>query len=134
MDRFGMTSIKSESRRADPVLILLKNINMLLTNAKPKRTAKYTLIIKQLLSVLSGTDFDLIRSAEYYSDLKETLLKIFNQVQQTTKRRSLISRLVMASCDTQSVVEIQKMVDRLCGRIFMSNAQRRLMKKTSLTK
>ena len=134
MDRFGMTSIKSESRRADPVLILLKNINMLLTNAKPKRTAKYTLIIKQLLSVLSGTDFDLIRSAEYYSDLKETLLKIFNQVQQTTKRRSLISRLVMASSDTQSVAEIQKMVDRLCGRIFMSYAQRRLMKKTSLIK
>ena len=129
-----MTLTKSESRRADPVLILLKNINTLLTSAKPKRTAKYTPVIKQLLSALSGTDFDLIRSAEYYSDLKETLWKIFNQVQQTTKRHSLISRLVMASCDTQSVVEIQKMVDRLCGRIFMSNAQRRLMKKTSLTK
>ena len=75
-----MTLTKSESRRADPVLILLKNINTLLTSAKPKRTAKYTPVIKQLLSALSGTDFDLIRSAEYYSDLKETLWKIFNQV------------------------------------------------------
>lgn len=132
MERFGMTPTKSEGKqRADPVLILLKNINAQLTSGKPKRTAKYNPVMKQILSALSGTDFNLIRSAEYYSDLKETLLKIFNEVQQSSKR-TLIGRLMLSSRDTQSVTEIQKMVDRLCGRIFMSYAQRRLMKKTSL--
>ena len=134
MERFGATPTRSEEKNTDPVVVLLNDINSLLTSGKPKmkQTAKYTSVVKQLLNALSGTNFNLIRSAEYYSDLKETLLKIHSQVKQASKR-TLVSRLMISFRDTQSAEEIQKTVDKLCGRIFMFYAHRRLMKKASVS-
>ena len=138
MEPLGVTYTKYDQQQQqhqhmDAVIILLNNINSLLKCEKrSKQTAKYVPAVKQLLNALSGTDFDLIRRAEYYSDLKETLRKIEHNIQQTAKR-TLIGRLMMSSRRSAcSVEDMQKNVDRLCGRILFSYAERRLMKKMSL--
>ena len=138
MEPLGVTYTKYDQQQQqhqhrDAVIILLNNINSLLKCEKrSKQTAKYVPAVKQLLNALSGTDFDLIRRAEYYSDLKETLRKIEHNIQQTAKR-TLIGRLMMSSRRSAcSVEDMQKNVDRLCGRILFSYAEWRLMKKMSL--
>ena len=131
MESFGVMLSNGDKSRVDGVVVILSDIVNVLNNQKGgKLLNKYQPVMKQLLQALSGTDFNLIREAEYYSDLKETLKKIHHNILQASKRK-LIARLVMASRQTQSVEEIQGVVDRLCGRIFLSYAQRRLMKKNS---
>ena len=105
---------------------LVTDISNLINVSKDNQQKKYTVVMKQIVQALNGVDPSFIRNAEFYSDLKETLVKIHRQLLQSSKRK-LISRIVMSKRDNHTINEIQEHVDSLCGRIFFSYAQQRKM-------
>ena len=127
---FSSTAGAGGAGKTDMVVALLADISFMLNkeaNQKMRGINKYQQIMVQLLQALSGADTKLIKQSEYYSDLRETLRKIHANIRQASKRK-LIARLVMSGKDSQSTEEIQKVVDNLCGRIFLSYAQMRSLK------
>jgi len=84
---------------------------------------KMLVIIKQILKALNGADYTFIRRAEFYSDLKETLNKLYIHVIESTGRKRWV-KYMMAKRDHQFLLQMQEHVDVLCGRIMLSFASR----------
>jgi len=105
--------------------IQIEEIYRSIKNAKRNKNhiARFTSIIKQITQALSGVEASFLRNAEFYSDLRETLNKIQNHVTESSNRK-IFARLMMSKKDYVTCEEIQKHVDTLCGRIFLSYAQR----------
>jgi len=135
MEKYGSTLLNAGTGvggvgKTDMVVVLLADISFMLNkegNQKIRGINKYQQIMVQLMQALSGAHSNLIKQSEYYSDLREVLRKIHANIRQASKRK-LITRLVMSTKDSQSTEEIQKVVDNLCGRIFLAYAQRRSLK------
>jgi len=103
----------------------VEEIYCLIQTAKRNKQyiSRFLNVVKQIIQALSGADGNFLRNAEFYQDLRETLNKIRNHLIASSKRKS-ISRLLMAKKDDRTFEEMQRHVDTLCGRIFLSYAQR----------
>ena len=116
------------------LVILLSDITTLLSkqhgNGKDsKLVVKCSSVVEQLLQALSGADLNFIRRQEYHSDLKETLRKILHHIQNDSKGNFITRRFMLTNTrKSQFLHEIQDVADGICGRIFMSYAQRRSQK------
>lgn len=101
-------------------------------NGKNKTVQRISSMAEQLLQALSGTDVCFIRHEEYYHDLKETLKKMLHSLQTESRRNFLIRRccrfVLPRARKSRLLHEMGNVVDGLCGRIFFSYAQRRIMK------
>jgi len=103
----------------------VEEIYRLIKSAKRNKQyiARFVTVIKQITQALSGAEANFLRNAEFYQDLRETLNKIQTHLTTSSKRKP-ITRLLMAKKDELTYEEMQKHVDTLCGRIFLSYAQR----------
>ena len=113
----------------------VEEISKSIKNAKRNKShlSKYTSLIKQIIQALSGAEATFLRNAEFYPDLRETLSKIQVNVTELSKRKSF-TRFLMAKKDALTYEEMQKHVDTLCGRIFLSYAQRMEKRATNSNK
>ena len=113
----------------------VEEISKSIKNAKRNKShlSKYTSLIKQIIQALSGAEATFLRNAEFYPDLRETLSKIQVNVTELSKRKSF-ARFLMAKKDALTYEEMQKHVDTLCGRIFLSYAQRMEKRATNSNK
>lgn len=107
----------------------IEEISRIAHNAKHNKAliSRYVLIMKQITKALSGAEASFLRGAEFYSDLRETVSKIQVIVSDLTKRKAM-SRLLLAKKDNLTCDEMQFHADTLCGRIFLSYAQRMQMR------
>ena len=132
----GKVTLNNNNNNQETLVILLSSITSALSKQHGrhnKLTVKYSPIMEQLLHALSGADLNFIRQEEYHSDLKETLRKILHHIQQDSKRNFITRRLMLTNArNSRFLHEIQNVVDGICGRIFMSYAQRRSVMKLSL--
>lgn len=88
-------------------------------------------LMKQVAKALGGADYKFIVEAEFHSDLKETLYKIYCHIFVCVNRQKVV-QLMMTKKDNQVYVEMQKQIDILCGRIFLAYACRmEIRRKTS---
>lgn len=96
-----------------------------IADAKNNKThlMKFVPIVKQLTKVLNGADASFIRHSEFYHDLKETLAKIEQQIQESKSRNKWTNKL-MAKKDQKILEEIEQHVDHLITRIVFAFAQR----------
>lgn len=103
----------------------VEEIYRLIKSAKRNKQyiKRFVAVIKQITQALSGADANFLRNAEFYQDLRETLNKIQTHLATSAKRKP-ITRLLMAKKDEITYEEMQKHVDTLCGRIFLSYAHR----------
>lgn len=122
------------SNRPSTLLIVLENILQLIQNAAHNKqhanTFKTTL--RKLWKAMNGIDYSVVRQAEFYSDLKETLLKLKSHLSEATNRRLLI-RLANAKKDKIFQHQVEDHIDMICGRIAMCMAQRCLQKAITAT-
>lgn len=122
-----MNNFNNNSAAPNSFMMEVMEIHQLMESANGRQQQSiqlYVPIMRQILQALHGVEFNFIRNAEFYSDLKETLVKIKRQLQQSTKRK-FISRIMMSKRDSQTARTVQDHVDSLCGRIFLSYAQQR---------
>lgn len=106
-------------------LFIIDEINFLIAKAKHNKAyvGKFISITKRLDKVLIGVDSLFIRQAEFYSDLKETLLKIQHHILERGSQQKLIKKL-MGKKDQKLYKEIERHVDELVTRIVFAFAQR----------
>lgn len=111
----------------------IEEISSIARNTKHNKAlvARYVNIMKQITKALSGAEASFLRGAEFYSDLRETLSKIQVIISDLTKRKAM-SRLLLAKKDNLTCDEMQCHADTLCGRIFLSYAQRMQMRSSVL--
>merc|ERR1719427_1844207 len=97
----------------------------LINAAKKNKThiQKFAGLMKQIVKALSGVEYNFVLQAELYSDLKETLYKIYCHIMLCTNRQKVV-QLMMTKKDNQLFDEMQVHVDVLCGRIFLAYACR----------
>lgn len=105
--------------------LLVEEIYQLIRSAKHNKQtfAQFLKLVNQIIQALSGADANFLRNAEFYQDLLETLNKIKNHLVALSKRK-IVARFLMSKKDDQILNDMQKHVDTLCGRIFLSYAQR----------
>jgi len=103
----------------------LENLFTLIRNAKKNKAHvhKFNDLLKPLVKALSGVNYDFVRQAEFYPDLKETLVKIQNHIIQST-HRTKFSQVMMSKKDGELLDEMEKLIDQLVGRIFLSYSER----------
>lgn len=126
-----MENINDENNNDAPsntiMLELMKihrTINSVKEGSQQQHIRKYLLIVNQVIQALHGVQFNFIRNAEFYSDLKETLVKINMNLRKSTKRK-FISRILMFKHDSEIARMLQEHVDVLVGRILFFYAQQR---------
>ena len=101
-------------------------ICMDLVNSAKKNKAhlnKYTCIIRQIMNALNGWNYSIIRHAEFYQDLKETLNKIHSHISILTQRPKVL-QIMMAKKESLVFTQIQQHIDNICGRIVLSSARK----------
>ena len=108
----------------------IEEISRVAKNTKRNKAlvTRYISIMKQITKALSGAEASFLRGAEFYSDLRETLSKIYVVVCDLSKQKTM-SRLLLSKKDKITCDEMQLHVDTLCGRIFLSYAQRMEMRR-----
>ena len=111
----------------------IQEISRISRNTKRNKAlvTRYIQIMKQITRALSGAEAHFLRRAEFYSDLRETLSKIQVIVGDLSKRKAM-SRLLLAKKDNLTCEEMQRHADTLCGRIFLSYAQRMQMRASAV--
>ena len=104
---------------------IIDEINFSIVKAKHNKAyvEKFANITKRLSKVLNGADSAFIRQAEYYSDLKETLQKIWHHINERASQSKFIKKLLMSK-DQKMYEEIERHVDQLVTRIVFAFAQR----------
>lgn len=112
--------------------IEIERIYHLINTAKRNKQyiGKYYELLKPIIQALCGMDASFLQNAEFYSDLKETLDKMYNHLVESSKRKA-ITRFLMTNKNQQVFMEMQKHIDTLCGRVFLSNAYRMELRSTS---
>ena len=139
-----MTSITSSddnnNNNNSSLVILLSDIASVLSKQRgdgkdSKMIVKCSSVVEQLLQALSGADLNFIRQQEYHSDLKETLRKILHHIKHDSKGNFITRRFMLTNArKSRFMHEIQDVVDGICGRIFLSYAQRRLLMNKAVPK
>ena len=104
---------------------MIDEINFTIAKAKHNKSyvEKFASITKRLSKVLNGADSAFIRQSEFYSDLKETLQKIWHHTNERASQSKLIKKLLMGK-DQKMYDEIECHVDQLITRIVFAFAQR----------
>jgi len=104
---------------------ILSETFVLINAAKKNKTHinKFAGLMKQIVKALSGVEYNFVLQAEFYSDLKETLYKIYCHIVMCMNRQKVV-QLMMAKKDNQLFLEMQTQIDVLCGRIFLAYACR----------
>ena len=138
------SSIKSSddinNNNNNSLVILLNDIASILSRQRgdgkdSKMIVKCSSVVEQLLQALSGADLNFIRQQEYHSDLKETLRKILDHIKHDSKGNFITRRFMLTNArKSRFMHEIQDVVDGICGRIFLSYAQRRLQMNKAVPK
>jgi len=122
-----MMANNAESCFATPgsIFALVDKIHWAIAVAKHNKAyvLRFVSLIKQITKVLNGADMKFIRQAEFYSDLRETLLKIETHVKESSTRGKLMNKL-MAKKNQKSFEEFEQQVEHLITRIVFSFAQR----------
>ena len=115
----------SNGSRTLSALSLIDKIYEAVRDAKHNKAhvEKFRGTTQQIVKALNGIDVNFIRSAEFYSDMKETLYKILYHITEASGRSKWL-KYMMAKKDEMTFVEIQKHVDNLVSRIIFSYAQR----------
>ena len=122
----------SKGSRSLSVLAMIDKIFEAIAEAKHNKAhvERFRGTTEDIVKALNGIDVNYIRNAEFYSDLKETLCKIYYHIMEASTRNKWL-RYVMAKKDEISREEVQKHVDNLVSRIVFSNAQRIKQKRRS---
>ena len=109
------------------VVVSLQSCMELIISAKKNKVHvnKYMCILTQVMKVLNGLDYDFMRRAEFYHDLKEILSKIRHQIN-ILKHRTKFLQVVMAKKDSVTFYQIQQHIDGICGRIVLASSQKQL--------
>ena len=103
----------------------IMEINHLLNTAKETRHIfQYAVIMNQISQAIRGVYIKFICNADFYGDLKETLVKIKRHLKHVNKR-TLISKILMMKRDAEELKRLQIHVDNLCGNILYCYAQQR---------
>ena len=107
------------------LLGIIDEINFTIAKAKHNKAyvEKFANITKRLSKVLNGADSAFIRQSEFYSDLKETLQKMWHHINEKASQSRLIKKLLMSK-DQKMHDEIECHVDQLITRIVFAFAQR----------
>lgn len=123
----AMMANNTESCFASPgsIFAIVDNIHWAMAVAKHNKSyvLRFVPLIKQITKVLNGADMKFIRQAEFYSDLRETLLKIETHVKESSTRGKWMNKL-MAKKTQKSFEEFEQHVEHLITRIVFSFAQR----------
>jgi hypothetical protein len=113
---------------------ILEQTFVLINAAKKNKTHinKFAGLIKQIVKALSGVEYNFVLQAEFYSDLKETLYKIYCHIVMCMNRQKVV-QLMMSKKDNQLYLEMQTQIDVLCGRIFLAYACRMTTRRRNTT-
>lgn len=113
---------------------ILEQTFALINAAKKNKTHinKFAGLMKQIVKALSGVEYNFVLQAEFYSDLKETLYKIYCHILMCMNRQKVV-QLMMAKKDNQLYTEMQAQIDVLCGRIFLAYACRMATRRKTTT-
>lgn len=106
-------------------LFIIDEINFSIAKARHNKAyvEKFTSITKRLSKVLNGADSLFIRQGEFYSDLKETLLKMQHHIAERGSQQKLIQKF-MGKKDQKLFGEFECHVGQLITRIVFAFAQR----------
>lgn len=127
-----VTKSERNGSRTLSALSLIDKIYEAIRDAKHNKAhvEKFQGTTQQIVKALNGIDINFIRSAEFYSDMKETLYKILYHVSEASNRNKWL-KYMMAKKDEMTYLEIQRRVDNLVSRIVFSYAQRTKQKRRS---
>jgi hypothetical protein len=87
-------------------------------------TRRYSALLNQIQQAVGGVDFKFIQSAEFYTDLMTTVMKMDTHLQLTLKQKSFV-RILLSKQRKRVLNTFQENIDTLCGRIFFCYAQHR---------
>lgn len=106
-------------------LSIIDEINFSIAKAKHNKSyvGRFANITKRLSKVLNGADSAFIRQSEFFSDLKETLHKIWHHINERASQSKFITKLLMGR-DEKMYEEMECHVDQLITRIVFAFAQR----------
>lgn len=125
-------NLERNGSRTLSALSLIDKIFEAIRDAKHNKAhvEKFRGTAQQMVKALNGMDVNFIRSAEFYSDMKEALCKILFHVNEASNRNKWL-KYMMAKKDEMTYLEIQAHVDNLVSRIVFSFAQRTKQKRRS---
>ena len=111
---------------------IIDEINFTIAKAKHNKAyvEKFGNITKRLSKVLNGADSTFICQSEFYSDLKETLQKIWHHINEKASQSKFIKKLLMSK-DQKMYDEIECHVNQLITRIVFAFAQRVQVQKSA---
>jgi len=103
----------------------LSGIREAIANAKHNKLhiSRFQDILQRLVKVLNGVDTNFVRQAEFYNDLKETLIKMKAHINESSSRGRIANK-IMAKRDQKLFEEFDKHMEHIITRIVFSYAQR----------
>lgn len=114
-----------EKAKKSSISLTLSAIREAIANAKHNKLhiSHFQDILQRLVKVLNGVDTNFVRQAEFYSDLKETLIKMKAHIDESSSRGRIANK-ILAKRDQKLFEEFDKHMEHLITRIVFAYAQR----------